>query len=204
MDRPFFEPWIGGNYENGGLFGKKILALGDSHYCDSCEVCGVAGEYRCVTDFTKETVSEYLDGFYGTQGWPSTFRKFERMLSGNFYTEKSDAIAIWNSIAFYNFLQTANNTYARTAYLEEYYDKSLPYFWQVLDELSPDIVIVWGNKVWNHLPSEGWVYEPIDEYKEVGYYERNGKKITFILIKHPSYPHSYDYESEIVNKLIKR
>ena len=23
MDRPFFEPWIGGNYENGGLFGKK-------------------------------------------------------------------------------------------------------------------------------------------------------------------------------------
>ena len=46
MDRPFFEPWIGENYENGGLFGKKILALGDSHYCDSCEVCGVAGEYR--------------------------------------------------------------------------------------------------------------------------------------------------------------
>ena len=46
MDRPFFEPWIGGNYENGGLFGKKILALGDSHYCNSCEVFGVAGEYR--------------------------------------------------------------------------------------------------------------------------------------------------------------
>ena len=25
MDRPFFEPWIGENYENGGLYGKKIL-----------------------------------------------------------------------------------------------------------------------------------------------------------------------------------
>ena len=27
MDRPFFEPWIGENYENGGLFGKKFLHL---------------------------------------------------------------------------------------------------------------------------------------------------------------------------------
>lgn len=33
MDRPYFEPWIGENYENGGIFGKKILVLGDSHYC---------------------------------------------------------------------------------------------------------------------------------------------------------------------------
>ena len=41
-----------------------ILALGDSHYCDSCEVCGVAGGSRCMTDFTKKTVSDYLDGFY--------------------------------------------------------------------------------------------------------------------------------------------
>lgn len=54
MDRPFFEPWIGENYENGGLYGKKILALGDSHYCESCEVCGVAGGSRCMTDFTKK------------------------------------------------------------------------------------------------------------------------------------------------------
>ena len=39
----------------------------------------------------------------------------------------------------------------------EYYEKSLPYYWTVLDELISDIVIVWGRKVWGYLPIEGWV-----------------------------------------------
>ena len=39
----------------------------------------------------------------------------------------------------------------------EYYEKSLPYFWTVLDELISDIVIVWGRKVWGYLPIEGLV-----------------------------------------------
>lgn len=204
MDRPFFEPWIGENYESGGIFGKKILALGDSHYCDSCVGCGVAGGIRDNVDFTKNTVKEYLGSKYGTKGWPTTYKKFERTLSGNFNTEKSDAISIWNSIAFYNFLQTANNSYARTAYLDEYYDKSLPYFWTVLDELAPDIVIVWGWKVWQHLPDDGCVKNVIDNYEYAGYYERNGKKITFMGINHPSSIHPYGEESEIINSLLKR
>lgn len=77
------------------------------------------------------------------------------MISGKYDTEKSDTIAIWNSIAFYNFLQTANNPNARITYFGEYYGKFLPYLWKVLDELSPDIVIVWGKKVWGYLPIEG-------------------------------------------------
>ena len=27
MNRPYFEPWVGENYENGGIFGKKILLV---------------------------------------------------------------------------------------------------------------------------------------------------------------------------------
>ena len=26
MERPFFEPWIGENYENGGIFGKTKMS----------------------------------------------------------------------------------------------------------------------------------------------------------------------------------
>lgn len=204
MDRPYFEPWVGRNYKNGGIFGKKILALGDSHYCDSCVDCGVAGGVSCIPDFTKEVISDYLDGYYGKQGWPTTMKKFERLISGNENTERSDAIAIWNSISFYNFLQTANNSNARVPYYGEYYEKSLPYFWTVLDELSPDIVIVWGKKVWGYLPIEGWVYEPVEGYNEIGYYVRNEKKITFIDIYHPSYPHSLEEESRIIKRIIDR
>ena len=49
-------------------------------------------------------ISEYLEEYYGNQGWPTTMKKFERLIPGNENTEKADAIAIWNSIAFYNFL----------------------------------------------------------------------------------------------------
>lgn len=56
MDRPYFEPWIGENYENGGILGKKNFVLGDSHYCSgskNCEGCGVAGGVSCIPDFTQ-------------------------------------------------------------------------------------------------------------------------------------------------------
>lgn len=84
-------------------------------------------------------------------------KKFERLISGNENTKRAGAIAIWNSIAFYNFLQTAKKSNARIPYYGEYYEKSLPNFWTVLDELSSDIVIVWGRKVWGYLPIEGLV-----------------------------------------------
>lgn len=84
-------------------------------------------------------------------------KKFERLISGNENTKRADAIAIWNSISFYNFLQTAKKYNARIPYYCEYYEKSLPYFWTVLDELISDIVIVWGRKVWGYLPIEGLV-----------------------------------------------
>ena len=30
----FFQPFVGKNYANGGIFGKQIMILGESHYCD--------------------------------------------------------------------------------------------------------------------------------------------------------------------------
>ena len=62
MDRPYFEPWIRENYESGGIFCKKILVLGDSHYCSSssknCEGCGVARGISCIPDFTKKSCNQ--------------------------------------------------------------------------------------------------------------------------------------------------
>lgn len=42
MDSPYFEPWVGENYENGGTFGKKILVLGNSHYCNDLKTVKAA------------------------------------------------------------------------------------------------------------------------------------------------------------------
>lgn len=33
-----FKPWVGKDYHDGNEFGKKILVIGESHYCEDCEI----------------------------------------------------------------------------------------------------------------------------------------------------------------------
>ena len=78
MDRPYFEPQVGSNYRNGGIFGKRILVLGDIHYCNGSKNCAcleVSGGLSCNSGFTKEVISEYLEEYYGNQGCPTTMKK---------------------------------------------------------------------------------------------------------------------------------
>ena len=44
----FFHPWVGSDYFSGGIFGKRIMVLGESHYCaEACEKCGVDFKCKC-------------------------------------------------------------------------------------------------------------------------------------------------------------
>ena len=36
MKNVFFKPWVGKNYESGGIFGRRILVLGEAHICGGC------------------------------------------------------------------------------------------------------------------------------------------------------------------------
>ena len=75
----FFRPWIGKNYQSGGIFQKKILVVGESHYCDGCEECGLKFKPQgCDALNTSGVVREFLDGC--KSNWTKTFTKFERSL----------------------------------------------------------------------------------------------------------------------------
>ena len=46
MTISFFSPRIGKDYARGGIFGKRILVLGESHYCGTgCADCGECGKH---------------------------------------------------------------------------------------------------------------------------------------------------------------
>lgn len=46
-DGLFFRPFVGSSYADGGLFGKRIMVLGESHYCDEgCADCGDCLRHR--------------------------------------------------------------------------------------------------------------------------------------------------------------
>ena len=79
----FFQPFVGKDYANGGIFGKRIMILGESHYCDeSCADCGDCRLHRECMNFTQQVLDDYLNENKERQDWMRTFLKFERSLVG--------------------------------------------------------------------------------------------------------------------------
>ena len=79
----FFQPFVGKDYANGGIFGKRIMILGESHDCDeSCADCGDCLLHRECMNFTQQVLDDYLNENKERQNWMRTFLKFERSLVG--------------------------------------------------------------------------------------------------------------------------
>ena len=155
----YFEPWIGKNYSSGGIFKYKILAVGESHYCGefACPYkskCGVLGgkiKPKCHR-FTDRTINIYLDSNgHGCGGWGRTYKKFTKVLTGG--RESSFGLRdVWNSIAFYNFIQSAVLTGPRIPFQnKEVFEDCIDIFNSVVSELRPDFIVVWGDKTWQTL-----------------------------------------------------
>lgn len=187
MSKIVFKPYVGINYSSGGIFGKKILVLGESHYCDESEVC----------DTLTATVLQKYMNHNVNEGWMNTFKKFERALAGK-TTTGDDSHCIWDSLAFYNFLQVPMGD-ARIAGQPEDYKNAIEPFFEVLNQLQPDYLIVWGQRLWSKLPNENWTdgkSVTVDNYENpVGTYTlSNGHKvITTPVYHHPSASFSWEY-----------
>ena len=100
----FFQPFVGKDYASGGIFGKRIMILGESHYCDEgCADCGDCRLHRECMGFTQHVLGDYLDEGTERQNWMRTFLKFERSLVGE-ETDQAMRLKIWNSVVFFNYL----------------------------------------------------------------------------------------------------
>ena len=94
-DNIFFQPFVGKDYANGGIFGKRIMILGESHYCDeSCTDCGDCQLHRECMNFTQQVLDDYLNENKERQNWMRTFLKFERSLVGE-ETNQAMRLKIW-------------------------------------------------------------------------------------------------------------
>lgn len=204
MEKVFFKPWVGKDYETGGIFKKKIFVLGESHYCDGCDKCTGNVEDSECSDFTQNVVRKIING--ESSHWTGTFRKFERSLVGEETTvEKSKEI--WESLAFYNYLQVA---VSKTREAGDWYDyeKSEDAFFEVLNELQPDVIIVWGvTRMYEDMPEKGWEKGAemiVDGYpvKNGWYTIDNGKRIRAIWVYHPSSGYSWNWWNKVITKIL--
>lgn len=205
-----FLPFVGDAYEYGISFdekgklvlgtkenpGKKVLVLGESHYCEE-------GSEEEMNSFTRDVLDCYLKAKRGENWdrWMNTFLKFERAFY-NRLTEFDDKTAFWNHVMFYNYLQIPLNG-PRIAGTQEEYEKSAEPFFHIMETYMPDYIIVWGHQLWRNLPEKRW-----EEGKELfiddesiwngAYLLPNSKRVKALSVYHPSVGFSWDFWYKVI------
>lgn len=209
MSKIFFKPFIGSSYITGGIFGKRIMVLGESHYYEEgCADCGNAGRHPECRMFTNGVVGDYLNESKPRERWMSTFLKFERSLVGH-ETDWMERRKIWQSVLFFNYLQEAMGG-PREAGAPPQYDRGSRAFFEVIDKYQPQYIIVWGSRLWSYLPGDGrWrAGRPIviDGYTvSTGSYSLIGGGETKVMaVNHPSVGYSWDYWYRAIEEFLKR
>ena len=176
-----FEPWVGNKYATSGFMGKKILVIGESFYCS---------EEDAVATLTKKVVEDYLairNGEFrdNNGGWTNTYLKFERSLVGK-ETNPEDSQEIWNSIAFYNYLQVPMSGARESGDTIDYKNAEKAFF-EVINNL-PEDRWTWGKP----LDVDGWDINN-------GYYQLdNEKQARCIAVYHPSTGYQWDWWHKVI------
>ncbi|HZL11861.1 MAG TPA: hypothetical protein VFC65_17905 [Prolixibacteraceae bacterium] len=192
MKNVFFKPWVGENYSTTGISGKKILLLGESHICGGCNDCGnldyTDTDCREFTTNTINTFLKYKSGEHEHKGWMNTYTKVGNILY-NKGLSSGETAAFWDSIIFYNYVQYSTDK-ARVSPVNEEFEKSSAAFFEILEAYKPDLIFVWGERLWDQLPfSEDFGEDIIIENSNGGkfyYYTIDEKKIPIYMVNHPS------------------
>jgi len=135
-----FNPWTGSNYRQAPL-GKRILILGESHY-DFDPDQPIEG----YAELTNECIQEQIDGDTKKAFWTkiaTTFLNRTPMLE--------DKRTFWHSVAFYNYVQSTAGSGPRKRPSGEQWTASESAFFEVLDLLEPQLVVVLGYTNWENL-----------------------------------------------------
>ena len=205
-----FLPFVGDSYEHGISFdeegnlvlgteakpGKKVLVLGESHYCDE----DLSDEE--LSSFTREVLDCYLKP-EERYSWMRTFLKFERALSNA--DPNIDSESIWNHLMFYNYLQFPLRGPRMAGDSRRYEDATTPFF-AILKTYQPDYIIVWGRRLLVNLPHENG--EEVDFMPSIDMnswrYKIDGNAIKVLPICHPSVDFSWKYWHEIIVEFFKK
>lgn len=204
----FFQPFVGKDYAGGGMFGRRVMVLGESHYCDEgCADCGLADRHRECRAFTAGVVRDYLDESRPRERWMNTLLKFERSLVGH-ETDWPERRRIWQSLLFYNYLQVAMGG-PRKAGSNADYTHAAQVFYEVIDRYRPERIIVWGSRLWGYLPGDGrWLAgEPlvVEGYRvETGSYALSGGgRARAMTVNHPSVGYSWDWWHRAIGEFLR-
>lgn len=211
MENVIFEPWVGKNYQK-GLYDKKVLVIGEAHYCESPEE--FERRYHGDLDLCrKKTSFEIQENLTDESKSPSEYTKIVKMVLGldsNKVLTSEEKEEFWNSIAFYNYVQNGSIVCSDNPPTKDMWDLSKKAFYSVVEDLNPDFILVLGEELWENIPGEKgtkWPEGPVikagDISQQTWYYERNGKEIMAMPIYKPSGP-AFSHITINFNPLIRK
>lgn len=200
MQKVKFLPWIGSNYRN-GLSGKRVLILGDSHYCANPAT-------EAVPQITQNVMEDLFDPNSVFEPYKNTYTKFERALHGSEipFTDKQAKRSVWNNVMFYNYVQEAMAG-PREAPSSSQFKQSEAAFFEVINQHQPHKIIVWGTRLYNHLPKQGQQLPDFIDTTGIAhevwsYRLDGGQRVEIIKCKHPSAGFAWDYWHDVFKGFI--
>ncbi len=171
----YFMPWVGLNYGRKNHFKLNLMVLGESHYRWG-RPHGQHETVRLVSDYIKPD-SRNLFG-----------RKVRQLICGE---EDVSAGDFWDSILFYNYVQAYVGNEPQVRPTSSMWAEAEPGFLEVIRYYSPDVIVVLGKKLWDHLPKEGKGGPTISDGKEeqgtLWFPTKKGKRALASFVWHPSY-----------------
>ena len=200
-----FKPWVGENYETGIHQGKKLMILGESHYCANPET-------EATEDITIKVIEDLLDPFSEHEGYKNTYTKFAKAVVGEKQFSDETKKEFWQHVIFYNYLQTAISG-ARVSPTTEQFRNSEQAFFEIISQYQPDLIIVWGKRLYNNLPQQGTQLPDLQisqgiyagESSEVWSYTIGGKTIALLPITHPSASmFELQYHKDLIYQFIEK
>ncbi len=214
-----FLPWVGAKYENGILGydnnnailygttpnqGKKIMVLGESHYCANPQT-------EATKDITINVIKDLMNPLSEHEGYKNTYTKFAKSFIGNIEYNQKNKEEFWQHVLFYNYVQTPI-TGTRIAPSESQFQESEKAFFEILSQYQPDLVIVWGKRLYTNLPQKGKQLSDLGitqgEYAgnatEIWSYQIQTKTIALMPITHPSAGYELELHNAFIREFIKQ
>ena len=196
MSERFFNPFVGDKYWDGiGNNDYCVLVLGASVYCNHQSKCSHYD--KCTREDNKDSsgfnfdcpVPEYdSDGDatpledYPIYACSGTYTRFSNKME-EYFDDLFDGDSIWDHVAFTEYVQFFMNH--KNTYPDDLSERDLEAFCETLDELRPDVVIVWGDTVANALRESCYAVEA-DEAPWNFVWEYEDMFVRFICCTHPA------------------
>ena len=200
-----FLPWIGDKYEEGIYYdekgelcygkgkGKKVLVVNECLYKDETEKDAerAVGNAK-LSWLVYELIHRFIDDSsnFSLVVNHRPFIQFERALAGRERLTMRERTELWNHLAFYTYVQEPLED-SKSFPTKDQYEKSEDIFSVLMKECVPDVIIVWGKRLYGNLSIKGQQGEDIwteNEYTETWrLFTGNQKRVEVLPIPHPAY-----------------